>query len=86
MIVGECRTFEEALEAFETQGVAALNDEEVVLLSQRGKIAPYALEKILGDFTRAVKIRRSLVCKSPFLPLLSSNYIKPPPTAPVLSV
>jgi len=43
-----------------------LNDEEVILLAQNGKIAMYALEKILGndELERAVRIRRALVCKS----------------------
>lgn len=57
------RSYEECLKAFEDEGVGALNDEEIILLSQKGKIAPYALEKILGDFTRAVKIRRALICE-----------------------
>lgn len=65
------RAFEECLEVFENEGVAALNDEEIILLSQRGKIAQYALEKILGDFTRAVRIRRALICKG--LVLVSPN-------------
>jgi len=58
------RSYEECLEIFEGEGVLALNDEEIILLSQHGKIAAYALEKILGDFTRAVKIRRALICTS----------------------
>ena len=40
-----------------------LNDEEVILLAQTGKIAPYALEKLLGDLDRAVRIRRALICE-----------------------
>ena len=63
------RPFEEILEIFENgprpvaNSLAMLNDEEVVLLSQKGKIAAYALEKMLGDNERAVLIRRSLICK-----------------------
>jgi hydroxymethylglutaryl-CoA reductase (NADPH) len=41
-----------------------LNDEEIILLAQKGKIAPYALEKVLRDFDRAVKVRRALICES----------------------
>ncbi|KAK3382563.1 hydroxymethylglutaryl-coenzyme A reductase-domain-containing protein [Lasiosphaeria ovina] len=41
-----------------------LNDEEVVALSMRGKIPGYALEKTLKDFTRAVKIRRSIISRT----------------------
>lgn len=44
--------------------LATLNDEELILLAQNGKIAPYALEKVLGDLQRAVVIRRALICTS----------------------
>jgi hydroxymethylglutaryl-CoA reductase (NADPH) len=40
-----------------------LSDEEVVVLAQAGKIAAYALEKLLGDLERAVRIRRALICE-----------------------
>lgn len=43
--------------------VKLMSDEEVILLGQEGKIQAYALEKVLGDFERAVKIRRALICK-----------------------
>lgn len=42
-----------------------LNDEELTELTLRGKIPGYALEKTLGDKTRAVKIRRSLISRTP---------------------
>ncbi|KAG8933219.1 3-hydroxy-3-methylglutaryl-coenzyme A (HMG-CoA) reductase isozyme [Tulasnella sp. 418] len=58
------RSFDECLEVFENEGVEALNDEEVILLSQKGKIAAYALEKILKDFERAVKVRRALISRA----------------------
>lgn len=45
-------------------GAFELNDEEVIMMTQKGKIAPYALEKILQDFERAVKIRRAVICES----------------------
>jgi hydroxymethylglutaryl-CoA reductase (NADPH) len=41
-----------------------LIDEEVVELSMRGKIPSYALEKTLKDFTRAVKIRRTIISRT----------------------
>ena len=63
------RPFEDVLDIFENgprpvaNSLAMLNNEEVILLSQRGKIAAYALEKMLGDNERAVLIRRALICK-----------------------
>lgn len=44
---------------------AELNDVEVIELSLRGKIPGYALEKTLADTTRAVKIRRSVISRTP---------------------
>ncbi|CAH0048188.1 unnamed protein product [Clonostachys solani] len=41
-----------------------LNDEEVALMSLRGKIPGYALEKSLKDFTRAVKVRRTIISRT----------------------
>ena len=41
-----------------------LNDEDVVALSMRGKIPGYALEKTLKDFTRAVKVRRTIISRT----------------------
>ena len=42
-----------------------LTDRELVDLSLQGKIAGYALESMLGDTTRAVKIRRSIISRTP---------------------
>ncbi|CAO3615535.1 unnamed protein product [Cunninghamella echinulata] len=61
-----------------------LHDEEVLLLVQAGKIAPYALEKTLGDLERAVSIRRSLISRASItktlehsaLPLENYHYDK----------
>ncbi|KAF8699863.1 Hydroxymethylglutaryl-coenzyme A reductase, partial [Rhizoctonia solani] len=58
------REYDEVLKVFEADGPSTLTDEEVILLGQRGKIAPYALEKILGDFERAVRIRRALISRA----------------------
>ncbi|KAI0698044.1 3-hydroxy-3-methylglutaryl-coenzyme A reductase [Cerioporus squamosus] len=58
----EVRSLAECVDIFEngprpvSVALKMLNDEEVILLSQTGKIAPYALEKMLGDLERAVRI------------------------------
>jgi hydroxymethylglutaryl-CoA reductase (NADPH) len=65
------RSLEECIEVFEngprpvSVALSTLNDEEVILLAQNGKIAAYALEKVLGntEYERAVRIRRALICK-----------------------
>lgn len=73
----ETRTLEECIDIFDngprpvSVSLNMLNDEEVILLSQNGKIAAYALEKMLGDNERAVSIRRALICKSLHTPLFS---------------
>lgn len=41
----------------------ALSDDEIVALVQAGRVAPYALEKLLGDCTRAVRIRRAVISR-----------------------
>jgi hydroxymethylglutaryl-CoA reductase (NADPH) len=41
-----------------------LTDEELIEMSLKGKIPGYALEKTLGDKTRAVKIRRGLISRT----------------------
>ena len=72
----------ECLEIFEkgprpeSLALSLLNDEESILLVQNGKIAAYALEKVLDGgnrdniaLERAVRIRRALICMY-FFPLL----------------
>lgn len=49
-------------------GAMLLNDEEIILLVQKGKVAAYALEKLLKDYERSVAIRRALICASSFDP------------------
>jgi hydroxymethylglutaryl-CoA reductase (NADPH) len=62
------RSLEECIDIFEngprpvSLSLSLLNDEEVILLAQNGKIQAYALEKVLGDLERAVLIRRALIC------------------------
>ncbi|BFZ55493.1 3-hydroxy-3-methylglutaryl-coenzyme A (HMG-CoA) reductase isozyme [Savitreella phatthalungensis] len=41
-----------------------LTDEELSLLVIRGKIPPYALEKLLGNLERAVRVRRAFVSRT----------------------
>lgn len=45
-------------------GAMLLTDEEVIMLVQKGKIAAYALEKLLKDYERSVYIRRALVSRA----------------------
>lgn len=61
---GEKRTREECEAILAAKQAPTLNDEELIDLSLRGKIPGYALEKTLGDKTRAVKIRRAVVARS----------------------
>ena len=42
-----------------------LTDRELIELAMQGKIAGYALEKTLKDTTRAVKIRRAIISRTP---------------------
>lgn len=44
--------------------ITEMTDEEVVELSMRGKIPGYALEKTLKNFTRAVKVRRTIIART----------------------
>ncbi|KAI5888727.1 uncharacterized protein SCHCODRAFT_02637526 [Schizophyllum commune H4-8] len=68
------RSLEECIEIFNngprplSESLKLLNDEEIILLSQNGKIAAYALEKSLGldkkGLERAVRIRRALISRA----------------------
>jgi len=79
------RSYEECLEIFEngprpvSQSLALLNDEEIILLSNKGKIPPYNLEKMLGmgpvELERAVRIRRALVSRSSSTQTLETSDI-----------
>lgn len=79
---GTRRTKEEC-EAMLKEGKASLlNDEELIELSLRGKIPGYALEKTMTDqpimsrleaFTRAVKIRRAVVSRTPATSAVTST-------------
>ncbi|KAJ7446636.1 3-hydroxy-3-methylglutaryl-coenzyme A reductase [Mycena latifolia] len=62
-------------------GLREFNDEEVVTLSQAGKIAAYALEKVLAPaqepagLERAVRIRRALVSRASLTQTLEASDI-----------
>ncbi|KAF1810759.1 3-hydroxy-3-methylglutaryl-coenzyme A reductase [Eremomyces bilateralis CBS 781.70] len=58
------RTLQEAERLVKEKQAPLVSDEELIELSVRGKIPGYALEKTLGDKTRAVKIRRALVSRT----------------------
>lgn len=53
----------------------ALNDEEVISLVQAGKLASYALEKVLGDLTRAVRIRRAIISRASITKTLEASAL-----------
>ncbi|KAI7877614.1 hypothetical protein K492DRAFT_239055 [Lichtheimia hyalospora FSU 10163] len=52
-----------------------LDDEEVIQLVQANILAPYALEKILGNFERAVSIRRCLISRASVTKTLESSLL-----------
>ncbi|GAA5890321.1 hypothetical protein JCM16303_006419 [Sporobolomyces ruberrimus] len=56
-------------------GAILLNDEEVILMVQKGKIAAYALEKLLKDHERAVAIRRALISRASARHTLESSEL-----------
>ncbi|KAM5443536.1 3-hydroxy-3-methylglutaryl-coenzyme A (HMG-CoA) reductase isozyme [Microsporum ferrugineum] len=78
---GTPRTLEECEQMLKDKMVTSLDDEELVELSLRGKIPGYALEKTmehesitrLEAFTRAVKLRRSIVSRNPVTAATSAS-------------
>ncbi|KAI7867585.1 3-hydroxy-3-methylglutaryl coenzyme A reductase [Spinellus fusiger] len=70
---GVIRPLEECLALIRTPEL--LEDEEVITLVQAGKMASYALEKVLGDFQRAVSIRRSLISRSSMTKTLETSAL-----------
>jgi len=59
------RTLTECEEMLKEKRARELNDAELVELSLRGKIPGYALEKTLADTGRAVRVRRSVISRTP---------------------
>lgn len=73
---GDVRPFEQLLDIYAGGGgVFMLNDEEIIVLAQKGKIAGYALEKTLQDPSRAVRIRRALVSRASTTGTLESSLL-----------
>ena len=81
----EVRPLQELIELYAGgAGVFFLSDEEIIVLAQKGKIAGHALEKLLQDNDRAVRIRRSLISRASFsrslerskLPHINYNYVE----------
>jgi hydroxymethylglutaryl-CoA reductase (NADPH) len=58
------RSREELDQMVADKRIHELNDEEVIDASMRGKIPGYSLEKSLRDFTRAVKVRRTIISRT----------------------
>ncbi|KAG9066611.1 3-hydroxy-3-methylglutaryl-coenzyme A (HMG-CoA) reductase isozyme [Linnemannia hyalina] len=56
-------------------GATAISDEEMVMLVTNNKIPSYALEKTLGDLTRAVKIRRALISRATHTKTLETSLL-----------
>ncbi|OAV99543.1 hypothetical protein PTTG_06102 [Puccinia triticina 1-1 BBBD Race 1] len=72
------RSLDETLAIFNdpvNRGPACLDDEEIVLLVQQGKVAAYALEKLLKDFPRAVRIRRALISRASLTKTLETSVL-----------
>ncbi|PPQ94068.1 hypothetical protein CVT25_009737 [Psilocybe cyanescens] len=77
------RSLAECVDVFEngprpiSESLALLNDEEIIMLAQNGKIAAYALEKVLGmsELERAVRIRRALISRASITQTLESSDI-----------
>lgn len=63
---GELRLTQAQMEKMLKDGNAhLLSDSDVVELSMQGKIPGYSLERTLKDTTRAVKIRRAIISRTP---------------------
>ncbi|CEP13898.1 hypothetical protein [Parasitella parasitica] len=70
---GVVRTLEECIQLIQTP--ESLSNEEVIMLVQQGKMASYALEKVLGDLERAVTIRRALVSRASMTQTLETSLL-----------
>lgn len=70
------RTPEEISALLAAKKAPLLNDTELIDLALRGKIPGYALEKTLEDKTRAVKIRRAVISRTPGTKELTSKLEK----------
>lgn len=72
----QLRSLDEVMDVYdEGAGVLDLADEEIVMLAQKGKIPAYALEKVLKDHERAVRVRRALVSRSSVTKTLEKSLL-----------
>ncbi|MBW0552863.1 hypothetical protein O181_092578 [Austropuccinia psidii MF-1] len=73
------RSIQETMEILNSNGgqggANKLTDEEIIVLVQEGKVAAYALEKVLKDLTRAVKICRALISRASATKTLESSAL-----------
>lgn len=74
------RSIEETMEILNSShgssgGPSKLTDEEIITLVQEGKLAAYALEKVLKDLTRAVRIRRALISRASSTKTLETSLL-----------
>ncbi|POW20663.1 hypothetical protein PSHT_03299 [Puccinia striiformis] len=71
------RSLDQTLEIFNSHsldlGPSKMSNEELIVLVQQGRVAAYALEKALKDFTRAVRIRRALISRAPLTKTLETS-------------
>ncbi|KAL9580015.1 MAG: hypothetical protein Q9212_004746 [Teloschistes hypoglaucus] len=58
-------TFDECIKLYESKRAHELNDSELVEMTLRSVIPFHALEKTLADPTRAVRVRRAVVSRTP---------------------
>ncbi|KAJ1977760.1 3-hydroxy-3-methylglutaryl-coenzyme A (HMG-CoA) reductase isozyme [Dimargaris verticillata] len=74
---GEARTVDDCLQLLKTSPDTAstLLDEEIANLVSQGKVAAYALEKLLGDFVRAVRIRRMTISRASLTKSLEDSLL-----------
>ncbi|POV96556.1 hypothetical protein PSTT_15574, partial [Puccinia striiformis] len=71
------RSLDQTLEIFNSHsldlGPSKMSNEELIVLVQQGRVAAYALEKALKDFTRAVRIRQALISRAPLTKTLETS-------------
>jgi hydroxymethylglutaryl-CoA reductase (NADPH) len=74
---GIMRTTEECIQILKDPelGPNCLADEEVINLVQQAYIASYALEKVLGDFERAVHIRKTVISRASVTQTLETSLL-----------
>lgn len=71
----EARPLDKIVELFKDGKVKSLQNEEVVSLVTNGNLPLYALEKQLGNTTRAVEVRRKAIAKLAGAPVLETSKL-----------